>query len=120
MSMRRIALETYRTGEEFAKLQKEKDEFKKKQEIEVLFKKASEALKAMCAKNVTLLRHSSVDSYATSVPGVIFLNVDDEMEVKAVKAKDDVVLLYVLSGGVYKQFSNLTELGKILHEDEQA
>lgn len=119
MSMRRIALETYRTGEEYAKLQKEKDEFKKKQDIEALFKKASELLKAMCAKNVTLLHSSSVDSYATSVPGVVYLNVDDEMEVKAMKAKEEVIL-YVLSGGVYKQFSNLTELGKILHEGEQA
>ena len=33
MSMRRIALETYRTGEEYARLQKEKDEIRRKREI---------------------------------------------------------------------------------------
>jgi hypothetical protein len=116
MSMRRIALETYRTGEEYARLQKEKDEIRRKREIEAFYNEVSKLLKDMCAKTVKLLHRSSIDSYATSVPDVIYLQVDDELEFKALRKKDKIELS-VLSGGVYKQFNDLTELGRILHED---
>lgn len=119
MSMRRIALETYRTGEEYAKLEKEKDAIKRKQDIDALFKDASKVLMDMCAKKVALMHGSSIDPYATNASDVIYLKVDDEMEVKAMRIKESVAL-YVLSGGLYKSFSNLTDLGRILHEDEAA
>lgn len=112
MRMRRIARDQNRTEEAFMRLQTEKAELNRKRDVAALFEEASKVLKAMFAKEITLLHNSSLDPYTTSVPGVIYLKVDDDLEVKVTK-KDDVLELYALSGGVYKAFSNLAELKKI-------
>jgi hypothetical protein len=110
--MRRIARDSNRTAEEFMRLQKEKEEHKRKQEVAALFDEASQVLKEMFAKETALLHNSSLDPYVTSVPGVVYMKVDGDLEVRAIK-KNDAIELYALSGGVYKLFSNLAELEKI-------
>lgn len=117
--MRRIARDSNRTSEAFARLQQEKDELNRKRAVAALFEEASKVLKEMFAKEITLLHNSSPDPYATSVPSVIYLKVDGDLEVKVTKKKD-LLELFALSGGVYKIFSNLTELEKIRHENDAA
>jgi hypothetical protein len=113
--MSRIGRESSRRGEEFAKLQQEKETLIRKREVLALFDEASKVLKEMFAKEVSLLHNSSPDPYATSVPSVIYVKVDTDLEVKVTKKKDSLEL-FALSGGVYKLFSNLAELEKIRHE----
>ena len=115
--MSRIGRESSRRGEEFARLQLEKDVLIRKREVSALFEEASKVLKEMFAKEVTLLHNSSPDPYATSVPGVIYLKVDGNLEVKVTK-KMQILEFFVLSGRVYRPFTDLPELGKILHEND--
>jgi hypothetical protein len=117
--MGRIGRESSRRGEEFARLQQEKELLVRKREVATLFEEASTVLKQMFAKEATLLHNSSPDPYATSVPGQIYMKVDEKLEIKAIK-KNDHLEFYILSGGAYKIFSNLPELEKILHENDPA
>ena len=112
MRMSRIGRESSRRGEEFARLQTEKDAINRKRDVAALFEEASKVLKEMFAKDVALLHNSSLDPYSTSVPGVVYLKVDGGLEVKATKKKD-LLALFALSGKVYKPFTNLAELEKI-------
>jgi len=112
--MRRIARDQNRTQEQFVRLQKEKDELNRKRDIAALFEEASTALKDMFAKDIELLHNSSSDPYLTSVPGLIYLKVDGDLEVKVTKGKD-VMAFFVLNGGTFKSFSDHKGLQKILN-----
>ena len=111
--MRRIARDQNRTQEQFVRLQKEKDDINRKRDIAALFDEASTVLKEMFAKDIELLHNSSSDPYLTSVPGLIYLKVDGDLEVKVTK-ENEALSFFALSGGVFKPFTDQKGLQKIL------
>ena len=79
----------------------------------------SKALKILAEKfdvqpdTVLLLDHASVDCYATSLKDLIYVQVENSLELK-VEVKDKETTFSVLSEGIYKEFKTLGQLGQIL------
>ena len=119
MSLKDRALSTV----EIAKDDLDKDQVMRREasrraEVRATFNKALKVLAErfdVQPATVILLDHSSTDSYATSVKDLIYVLVENNLELK-VETKNEPVFS-VLSGGLYREFDTLGQLGQILAKE---